>query len=66
MPRLLEGLMICVNKGNKISLQKENLQYSYPFHEDFSRFWYGDTFHEPIYNEPGQTYLAPLLLLRWS
>ncbi len=60
--------MICINDDYDISIQKEDLSFTYPFFDHVGEdeiFFFNAAWHEPLYKEKGQVYLAPLILVRW-
>ncbi len=58
--------MICSSNEGRVSFQKKDLEFTYPFYEDWPTHYYAKYWHEELYKERGQTYLAPLVLVRWS
>ncbi len=58
--------MICCNERFAISLQNSDLKYTYPFDEDFTSYSFDNQWHEEVFKERGQIYVAPIQLVEWS
>jgi hypothetical protein len=57
--------MININQHGQVSFQKNDFKFTYPWLHSHNMYDYPTRWSEPIYKEKGQTYLAPLILVRW-